>query len=119
MARTELTVYTLTRAGIPTTAAYMTAAIADGHSFVNDGSTFIVVSNASGSPVTATVLTPGNVDGNAIADLSITVPASGRVNSGTFPKSVYNQSDGSTYVDYSATTGVTIMVIRIPKEVLP
>lgn len=119
MARAELTVYVLTRTGLSTAAGSFTAAVADGHKFINDGNVNIVLANSSGSSVTVTLQTPGTVDGNAIANLAITLAAGARLVAGSFPRSVYNQSDGRVYVDYSATSGVTIMAIRTPREVLP
>lgn len=120
MAREVLTPLVLARGGISTTSAVMTAAVADGHMFANDGMTTIVFNNTNASPRTVTIQTPGNVDGLAIAELTITVPATnGRIYAGTFPRSVYNQTTGYVYVDYSATAGLTVAAIRIPREVLP
>ena len=98
MARTELTLQTTTRAGIAPT---YTAATVDGFAVNNEYYRVILhVKNGNASPCTVTVQTPGTVDGLAIPDLTVVVPATtGDKMIGPFPGAVYN-------VDDSATTGV-------------
>lgn len=119
MARVALTLLTADRDGISVADAALTAAIADGHSFVNDGRTVLLLQNTNAATRTITVQTPVTVDGLAVAELTITLPATtGRIITATFPRTVYNQSDGSVYIDYSATAGVLVAAIKIPKEML-
>lgn len=111
MARTVLAAQQVSRAGLT---PVFSAGNADGHFVPNDGRVILEVKNTSASPVNVTVQTPGTVDGNAIADLVVAVPAtSGDKMIGPFPASIYNQADGSIYVDLSAATGVTVAAVRV------
>lgn len=110
MARTALTVQSIIRNGL---APSFGAANVDGHAVPNDGKTWIEVKNAGGSPITVTIQTPGTVDGMAVADRTVVVPATtGDRMIGPFPPNQYNQISGSdvgtVYVDFSAVTSVTV-----------
>ena len=112
MARTALAVQQVERAGL--TPAY-TAANAQGHSIINgDGGAFLHV-KTSGTPCDVTVQTPGTVDGEAIADRVVSLGAATEAMVGPFPPSVYNQADGTVYVDFSAVAGVTCAALRVPR----
>ncbi|MCB9172353.1 MAG: hypothetical protein H6637_05455 [Ardenticatenales bacterium] len=111
MARTALAVQEITRSGLT---PVLTAANAGGHSIVNDDFTYIEVVNAGGSACTVTVQTPGTVDGLAVAERAVTVAAtSGRKRIGPFPKHIYDQSDGTVYVDFSTVTSVTVGAFKL------
>lgn len=110
MARTALTVLQVARTGL--TPAY-TAGNVDGHSIVNDGRVCTHVKNGSGSSINVTVQTPGTVDGLAVSDLVVAVPAGQERMIGPFPPGVYNQADGTVYVDLSAVTTVTLAAVRL------
>jgi hypothetical protein len=107
MARTALAVQAITRAGL--TPAY-TAANADGHAIANDGSTMLHVKTV-GTACTVTVVTPGTVDGQAIADRTIALGTNTERMIGPFPPRTYNQ-DGAVHVDFSAVTAVTVAAVR-------
>lgn len=111
MARTALTVTPITRAGV---ALGSSAANADGHSVANDGKTFVYVNNGGGAPITVTVLTPGTVDGLAIADRAVTVANATNRLIGPFPKDIYNQADGTVHVNFSGVTTVTCGAHSLP-----
>lgn len=110
MARTALSVQQISRDGLTPT---YTSATTDGHSVVNDGRVFIHVKNNGASPITVTVQTPGAVDGLAIADRQVTVSNGSEKMIGPFLPNVYNQSDGSIWINYSATTSVTVAALRL------
>jgi len=96
--REPLTVQNVVRSGLShtTTAADTT----DGNSFPNDGRTFIRVVNDTAGAVVVTIQTPGEVDGQAIGDRTVSLTATtGDKMIGPFPPAYYNQSDGSVYVD--------------------
>lgn len=119
MTYTALTLLTAVRTGLSIADAAMTAAAAGGNSFANDGETVLVLQNTNGSSRTVTIITPNLVDGLAIADLTITLPATtGRLITARFPRSIYNQSDGTVLVDFSAVTGVLIAAVKIPRELI-
>lgn len=113
MARTDLSVQQMSQSGI--TPSY-TAAIADGHMFYNGEATFIHIKN-TGTEKTLTIQTPGSVDGLAIADRTVTIPATtGDKMIGPFRAGVYNQISGADkgkiYIDYSSETAVTVAILR-------
>ncbi len=122
MARTVLTVQNIVRAGIDPT--YSAGDAANGHSFDNTGhNVFVHIKNADASPINATIITPGTVDGLAIGDLVVVIPATtGNVMIGPFPAPVYDtidtdpdpDIDPAVFVDLSADTSVTLAAIKVP-----
>lgn len=110
MARTVLSVQPIVRTGL--TPSFTSSASA-GMSFPNDGRTFIEVKNTSGSAATVSIDVPGTVDDLAVTDRTVSVGATtGDKMIGPFPTSVYNQADGSVYVDFSHVTSLTIAALR-------
>ena len=110
MARTALTVQEISLAGI--TPSYA-AAEADGNSFANDGDVLLQVKNA-GSEITVTIQTPMKVGGVDVAEVTVTIPATtGDKMVGPFDPTIFNQSAGVVYVDYSAVTTVTVAAIKL------
>jgi len=108
MARTALTVQTVSRTGLNPS---YTSANADGHSVASEGEkTFLHVKNASGGSINVTVQTPGTVDGLAISDLIVAVPASGERMIGPFPIGYYTTS---LLVDFSSVTSVTVAALKV------
>lgn len=80
----------------------------------NDGRIFIDVKNTGTTTMTVTAQTPGNVGGLAIAELVTTVGiTSGDQMVGPFPPAIFNQADGSVYLDLSATVTTTIGCFRL------
>ena len=113
MARTALAVQQITRGGLQPDLA--TAANVDGNSFNNTGREVIYVINGA-TVCNVTVQTPGNVDGNAIADLAVAVPANEGRMIGPFAPGIYNQGGAVgdvVYVDYDDVTNVTVAVFRL------
>lgn len=110
MARTELTVQTIDRAGLEPT---MTALIADGHKFMNDGKlTRLMVVNGA-TPFILTIQTPETVDGLAVAERTVAIGAAGTYEIGPFQASLYNQADGMVYIDYDDPTDGDVNVARL------
>lgn len=110
MAITTLSVQQIDRTGLTPS---FSAANSDGSYVANDGKVFIEVKNSDTSDHTVTIATPNQVDGLAIADLTVTVPASGDKMIGPFPPSVYNNSSGYITVTYSSVTGMTVAAFRL------
>ncbi len=74
--------------------------------------TIIRAINGSGAPVTLTVVTPGTVDGLAIADRQIPIPA-GADRYVRCPRLPYRDpADGRVHLTWSDDTDVTFEVIR-------
>lgn len=110
MARSSLTLQDVERSGLEPSYA---SANADGNSFANNSRVVLHAKNGSGSPITVTVKTPGTVDGLAVADRTVAIPAGEERIMGVFPPADYNQSDGSVHVDYSDVTSLTVAALRI------
>jgi len=110
-----LTPQAITRAGL---APAFSAAAGGGDQFLPDADTWIVVRNAGGSPITATVTT-FNTDrlGNTVADNAISVPATtGERWIGPFPATEYaDPTDGLADIAYSGVTSVTVGVFKVTK----
>ena len=110
MSLTTLTVQQIARTGLTPALA---AANADGSYVPNDGRMFVDVEN-TGSETTVTVDTPGTVDGLAVANLAVVVPATtGKKRIGPFPPDTYNQPDGTIKITYSQVSGVTVGAFRL------
>lgn len=99
MPRTALTVTAITRTGV-TQPAQQAGDVANGNSIAgNDGRIFLEIKNDDASTQTVTFLTPGTVDGLAIADLVISFAAGDMKLVGPLAPGTFNQSDGLVYVD--------------------
>lgn len=101
MARVDVPITQVTDTGVAPPAQVVADPV-NNHSLAwNDGSVFIEATNTDASVVrNVTVETPGSVSGLAVADRVIAVPAAGGVRLiGPLPPAVYNQADGTVYVD--------------------
>jgi len=65
----------------------------------NDGDVFIEAQNTDTVPHTVTIVTPGSVGGLAVADQVVAVPASSTREIGPLAPGVYNNGDGTVYVN--------------------
>jgi hypothetical protein len=72
---------------------------------------FFVVSNGGAVPTTATITTPGSVEGLAIADAELTV-AAGDIALMPLPM-LFRGSDNRATVNYTATATVTAGVVKL------
>jgi hypothetical protein len=111
MSLTTLAIQEIVRTGLTPVLA---AANTDGSYVPNDGRVFLEVKCTNAAARSAIIDTPGVVDGLAIADLTVVVPLTvGDKMIGPFPPGVYNQSDGTIKVTFSAVDGVTIGAFRL------
>lgn len=116
MPRAALTINDVTITGVVDTLA---ASETDGESISNIGSNagrvWLEVNNGGGGSINVTVKTPGLAAGLEIAEQIIAVAAGVRKKIGPFPQpAIYNQTDGSVHIDYSAVTSVTSAAFRLP-----
>ena len=88
-------------------------AVASEDSFTNDGKTLIEVINADASPNTVTIVTQSTVDGLAVADKTVVVPAGEARIIGPFPKQIYNNTSGAVVVQHSNTTSNTARCFKL------
>jgi len=84
------------------------AAAAGGDDFVNDGKKVLVIENDDVDSMDLTITTTKTVDGEAVADKTITIPAGERHLIGPFPPEVYNDGDGKVALAYTDETSVTV-----------
>lgn len=105
-----LTVATVSRAGVD--AAGVAADVA-GDEWTNTGQEFVEVFNGGGSPITVTLDVQATLDGAAVTDPTVSVPAGARRMIGPFPTGIYNNtSTGRARVAYSGVTSVTTKVFK-------
>jgi hypothetical protein len=93
---------------VPLTTKTFVACATAGDTFAAGDEVYLEVKNGSGSSVTCTVVTPGNVDGIALADYTFTVAATtGVTEVGPFPSDLFGET---ATITYSAVTTLTIAV---------
>jgi len=111
-AHTAMTVNDILRAG--TAATLIAADQTDGHRFANDGRTFILCVNTAVA-CTLTFQTPGTIDGLPVDNRDEIVPinAVGEFY-GPFPPNIYNQSDGTVFIDVDTETTCNLGAFRLP-----
>ena len=112
MARTQMTAYTAPYAGISAPLGAVDSG--NGNYFNgNDGNCRLIVNNASASPINVTIKSNGaQVGGLTVADTVIAVP-NGATYAILIPMPGYTiQSDGTTWINFSATTSVTAVIVH-------
>jgi hypothetical protein len=101
----------------------VTPAVAGGHSFTNDGNVLLYIASTHTAAITVTISAPNLVDtyGNlAIAGLQIVIPAGNvtaqRILTPVFPRTIYNQSDGTVHIDYNIITALNVAAVQQFRE---
>lgn len=102
------TVQTVTRSGVQPT--YNTAAVA-GDEFINDGKIWTHIKNGA-VILNITFETTITVDGLAVADLVVNVPATEEKVIGVFPTGWYNDGANKVQMTYDDESNVTIAVMK-------
>ncbi|MER6531156.1 hypothetical protein [Streptomyces sp. NPDC001508] len=75
---------------------------------------FLHVKNGSASSVTVTLTATASVRGQAVSNLTVSVPASGERMIGPLQPDLFlSQTDGLCAVGYSAAASVTVAALRI------
>ena len=95
-----------------TAPAYAAATATTGDSVVPDDRGFVHVKNGSGASITATVVVPGALYGQARPDVAVTVPAGADRFIGPMVADLADPTDGQIDVICSAVTSVTIAAVR-------
>lgn len=104
MAATELTLYTITRAGAAEPAA-VAADVANGNQLSNNnGRMWLRLTNPGAGPKTITAAFPNAVDGVVGAGKVLSVPAGASRPWGPFPVEIYGQTVQFTHEAGSTTT---------------
>jgi hypothetical protein len=101
MARTALSVQTIVQGGM--TPSYV-AANTDGHSFVNNGNTYLaIINNHTSATMTATIAHPGQIDGLEVADQVVSVAGASTKYIGPFSARFHQPGTNDVNVDVSST----------------
>lgn len=107
MANIDVTVYQAGRAaasGANYTDNKVAATSSNTYLVLNNGQVGIILECTAGG--TATVATPGSIDGLAISDLTLTTTAAKILLWGGFPPSYYNDSNNKLNITVSANTNL-------------
>lgn len=107
-----LSVQVVARAGLTPSLA---AVAAGGDEFSNEGYTFVELRNGHGSASrTITFVTQSTVDGQAVADRTVTVAAGARALVGPFPTGTYNNANDRVAMTYSDSgADITVGAFRL------
>lgn len=112
MARTNYVAEDIVSAGL---AGTKRASTADGHMFTVTGKEVLILENTTAGSVNVTLVTPATVDGLAVADRVVAVPATSRRVVGKLAKSTYARASDADpdpnkcYVDFGTVdAGVTV-----------
>jgi hypothetical protein len=89
--------------------AVSAASAPDGNYFLTGGAETVLIQNESESPITMTVDVAVAVDGVAVADRVVTVPANAIV--AWRPKAVHRQASGQVHLNFSTATDVGIAIL--------
>lgn len=94
------------------------AAAGGGDTFLPSNNTFIHVKNGSGGSITVTIVTPGTVSGQAVADVAVAIAAGAEKMIGPLPGSLFARaSDGRADLTYSGVTSLTLAVLELDPNV--
>lgn len=101
-------------AKISGTAITYQAAAGGGDTFQPEDRTELRVKNGGGSPITVTVVVPGNTRyGIAEPDIPVVVAAGAEFAIGPFPADLRDPATGTASVTYSGTTSVTVALVGV------
>jgi len=88
------------------------AAAGGGDTVSPDDRAMLEIKNA-GSQITATVVVPGTLFGQALADVAVIVPATtGHVRIGPLTRDLADPTTGLINITYSGVTSVTVAIVR-------
>lgn len=88
----------------------------DNFKFVNTGKEVLHVKKSGANACTVTIKTPGTIDGLAVAERTVVVPATtGDVMIGPFPPAIYNAPGTNLMegVTFSEITGLSAAVLKL------
>ncbi len=118
MARTELTVQEVDRDGLKAT--YVSGDATNDHSWDNRSeAVFVHILNGGASACVATFLTPKTVDGLAVAELIVSVPAGEDWFIGPFRNDLYGQEEvdaglaKAVLLDIDQDSSVTLAALKL------
>lgn len=112
MAATALTVTAVGRGGAAISTS--NADTSNGNSFKNTGREYLYLSNPGASEATVTIATAITVDGQAVGDRAVVLPAGAAKIVGPFPPEWYNDADRLVQLTITGTgaADVDLMAFR-------
>lgn len=75
--------------------------------------TFVHVKNGGGSAMTVTITATAAVRGQTVANVTVSVPASGDRFIGPLTADLFANNNGQVAISYSVNTSVTVAALRI------
>lgn len=112
MPRVEIPVTQLTDAGVAPPAQTNGDATNDHYIAGNDGHIVLEIISTDAGAQTVTILTPGNFGGLNVEDRVVAVPAGATRYVSKLAPGLYNQADGSVYLDPSVSTNLKFRAFR-------
>lgn len=106
-----LTVVPASSAGVEVVAA-AAACAAGGDTFANTGQEVVIFTNASVAGIDVTLVTPGTLDGHAISNRVVEIPAASTVAIGPLAPSAYNSDAGFVVMTYETETDLSVKVVK-------
>lgn len=86
----------------------------NGMTYSNDGSTILIVQNTDSSTHTVTITSVADPATGRTGDLTKTVAiTTGIVVINFLAPTLFNQGDGTVYVDFSSATGMKVAAVRL------
>lgn len=113
-----LTVQDIVQAGVVPSAT----AAASSQTFANDGNVVLLVTNTDASPhsitltATTTSFAISGIGTLTVGDVVVAVTNGTTRVIGPFPPAVYNSTSGTVAITWSATTGMAVSVLRLPRS---
>lgn len=113
MPRVEIPVTQLTDSGVAPPAQTNADATNDHYIAGNDGHIMLEIISTDGGAQSVTILTPGTFGGLNLEDRTVSVPAGQTRYVGRLAPGIYNQADGSIYLDPSVSTNLKFRAYRV------
>lgn len=101
------------RSALNKTTAPVSVDVGGTEKWLNTGREYVEVTNGSGSAITLTFTIQSKIDGQSVANLTVSVPAGDVVSVGPFPTAWYNDAQGNCNMSYSATSSVKVLVVQM------
>ncbi len=105
-----LTVASAAETGVDMTGA---ACAGGGDAFANSGLEVLHITNADGSPHTATIVTQVTSDGLAVTALAVVCAAGKTTAIGPFKPGIFSDANGLVQITYSAVTSMSAKVLKV------
>jgi hypothetical protein len=110
MPRSALSIQQPSLAGLDLVAG---SANVDGHAVPGTADVLVKVINGSAAPITVSIPPTETFDGLTLSNGGGPVPAGATRYFGPFRARLFNQTDGTVWINYSAVASVTVAALRL------